>query len=79
MIPERIAEHMHMIESAHEWLRKRGSGVETFYVFTRRPVLVISSPPVELIQKACRISEHSNGGSRSVWVASLHDCQIIWR
>ncbi|HDS8578231.1 TPA: hypothetical protein QH731_003556 [Klebsiella variicola] len=79
MIPERIAEHISMIESARVWLRERGSGVETFYVFMRRPVLVISCPPVELIQRASRISEHSNGGSRSVWVASLNDCQIIWR
>lgn len=79
MIAERIAEHVSMAEQAQEWLRQRGSRIETLRVFMRRPMLVITCPPVELLNSAERISENCDGGSRSVWVASLNGCRVMWR
>lgn len=79
MITEHIAEHINMAEQAQEWLRQRGSRVEDLRVFMRRPLLVIACPPSELVNSAQRISECSNGGYRSVWVASLNGCRVMWR
>lgn len=79
MIAERIAEHVSMAEEAQAWLRERGSRIETLRVFMRRPLLVIVNPPVELVNSAQRISESCNGGSRSVWVASVNGCRVMWR
>ena len=42
-------------------------------------LLEIACPPVELLNSAERIAESHNGGTRSVWVASLEGCRIIWR
>ena len=79
MITERIAEHISMAEAAQNWLRERGSRVTDVRVFMRRPLLEIACPPVELLNSAERIAESHNGGTRSVWVASLEGCRIIWR
>ncbi|EPI9148627.1 hypothetical protein ACTBUY_001964 [Salmonella enterica subsp. enterica] len=79
MITSRIAEHVQMAEAAQEWLRQHGSRIETLRVFMRRPLLVITCPPVELVNKAQRISEHSDGGTRSVWIASVNGCRVMWR
>lgn len=79
MITERIAEHVQMAEAAQDWLRQRGSRVETLRVFMRRPMLVIACPPVELLKTAERISENCGGSCRSVWVASVNGCRVMWR
>lgn len=79
MITEHIAEHVQMAEQAQEWLRQHGSRIETLRVFMRRPLLVIACPPVELVKTAERISENYNGASRSVWVASVNGCRVMWR
>ncbi|MGQ3663262.1 hypothetical protein [Citrobacter braakii] len=79
MIADHISEHVQMAEQAQEWLRARGSRVESLRVFMRRPLLVIACPPSELVNSAERISENSGGGSRSVWVASLNGCRVMWR
>ena len=79
MIAERIAEHISMAEAAQNWLRSRGSRVTDVRVFMCRPLLEIVCPPTELVRSASRISETHNGGTRSVWVASLEGCRIIWR
>ncbi|BBV67820.1 hypothetical protein STW0522KLE44_42080 [Klebsiella sp. STW0522-44] len=79
MITERIAEHIKMAEAAQSWLRERGSRVTELRVFMRRPLLEIACPPVDLVNSASRITESHNGGTRSVWVASLEGCRIIWR
>ncbi|MEA1062281.1 MULTISPECIES: hypothetical protein [Erwiniaceae] len=79
MIIEKIAEHISMAEAAQDWLRQRGSRVTDIRVFMRRPLLEIACPPAELVQRATRIIERCETGTRSVWIASLNDCQIIWR
>lgn len=79
MITERIAEHINMAEVAQEWLRQRGSRVTDIRVFMRRPLLEITCPPAELLNSASRIVERCETGTRSVWVAALNGCQIIWR
>ncbi|AVE67908.1 hypothetical protein SKN04_001671 [Salmonella enterica] len=79
MITERIAEHINMAEAAQEWLRQRGSRVTDIRIFMRRPLLEIACPPVELVKSANRIVECCDTGTRSVWVAALNGCQIIWR
>ncbi|EHI6280240.1 hypothetical protein J9K58_002098 [Salmonella enterica] len=79
MITERIAEHINMAEAAQEWLRQRGSRVTDIRIFMRRPLLEIACPPVELVKSANRIVECCDAGTRSVWVAALNGCQIIWR
>lgn len=79
MITERMAEHVQMAEQAQEWLRQHGSRIEDLRVFMRRPLLVIACPPVELVKSAERISEKCNGESRSVWIASVNGCRVMWR
>lgn len=79
MIPERIAEHISMAETAQDWLRARNSRVTDVRLFMRRPLIEITSPPVELITRAERVNEHCMGRSRVLWTASLQGCQIVWR
>ncbi|WP_036109014.1 hypothetical protein [Mangrovibacter phragmitis] len=79
MIAEHIAEHISMAEAAQSWLRARGSRVTDVRVFMRRPLLEIACPPAELVNQASRIMETHKGGTRSVWVASLEGCRVIWR
>lgn len=79
MIADRIAEHISMAEAAQSWLRARGSRVTGVRVFMRRPLLEIACPPSELVLNADRITETHNGGTRSVWFATLEGCRIIWR
>lgn len=79
MHSEMMAEHLAMANEAQDWLRSHGSRVTDLRVFMRRPMLEIACPPVDLIKTASRISETSNGHTRSVWVASLNGCRIIWR
>ncbi|KFB97844.1 Kil family protein, partial [Trabulsiella guamensis ATCC 49490] len=79
MITERIAEHISMAEAAQDWLRARGSRVTDVRVFMRRPLLEIACPPSELVRSANRITETHNGGTRSVWFATLGGCGVIWR
>jgi len=79
MITERIAEHISMAEAAQAWLRARGSRVTGVRVFMRRPLLEIACPPAELVKGADRIVERCDTGTRSVWIASLEGCRIIWR
>ena len=79
MITEHIAEHINMAEKAQEWLRQRGSRIDDMRIFMRRPLLVIACPPVELVNSAQRICECSDGASRSVWIASLNGCRVMWR
>ncbi|HGY4723313.1 TPA: hypothetical protein ACNV1G_004562 [Citrobacter amalonaticus] len=79
MIPERMAAHIAAATRARHWLGDRGVKVVKECFFMNRPLLEITCPPAELVMMASRISEHSNGGSRSVWVATLDDCRVIWR
>lgn len=79
MIIDTFAEHIHMAEAAQAWLRQRGSRVTDVRFFMRRPLLEIVCPPVELVLRATRIVERSAEGDRSVWIASLNHCQILWR
>lgn len=79
MIPERIAEHVRMAMAAEAWLEQRGSHVTDTRVYMCRPLLEITCPPAELLGKADRITETYSNGTRSVWVASIEGCRIIWR
>lgn len=79
MNSEKMAEYINMAEAAQDWLRQRGSRVTDIRVFMRRPLLEIACPPAELVQQANRIVESCVTGTRSVWIARLNGCQIIWR
>ena len=79
MIPERISDHMRMLQQTREWLHQHGSSVESFSVFMCRPMVVVSRPPIELVKTAQHICERAKNGTRSVWVASFNGCRIIWR
>ncbi len=79
MFPEKISEHVQMARKAEEWLKKRGSYITETRVWMRRPLLEITCPPAELVKSASRIMESCDTGTRSVWVARLNGCQIIWR
>ncbi|EAV2253204.1 hypothetical protein EXO78_06335 [Salmonella enterica] len=79
MISGRIAEHISMAETAQDWLRQRGSRIVDLRVFLRRPLLEITCPPVELVNRAQRINEHYNGSYRSVWITSVNGCRVMWR
>ncbi|MGA5655235.1 hypothetical protein [Rahnella contaminans] len=79
MIAEKIAEHVNMAQSAKNWLTDRGCRVMQVSFFSRRPLIEITSPSVSLVTQASRISESFNGGTRSVWVANVEGCRVIWR
>lgn len=79
MIPEMISQHMQSANNAAEWLKARGSYITDMRLYMRRPLLEITCPPAELVNSASRIVERCEIGTRSVWVARLNDCQIIWR
>lgn len=79
MITERMAEHIAAAERAQAWLRQHGARVVGCRLHRCRPVLEIVCPPAELTAAAARITETCHGGTRSVWVASVNDCRIIWR
>ncbi|MBM3072367.1 hypothetical protein [Lelliottia sp. RWM.1] len=79
MITERIAEHICMANAARFWLQQRGSHVTETRVWLRRPCLEITCPPSELICKADRLVEKCATGTRSVWIASVEGCHVIWR
>lgn len=79
MIPERISDHMRMLQQTREWLHQHGSSVESFSVFMCRPMVVVNRPPLELVKTAQHICERDKNGTRSVWVASFNGCRIIWR
>ncbi|MBM6483478.1 hypothetical protein JSX99_14820 [Klebsiella pneumoniae] len=79
MIAERISDHVAAAARARHWLRERGAEVEGERFFMCRPLLEITCPPAELVSCADRIVESYNGGTRSVWVASVQDCRVIWR
>ena len=79
MIPEKIAEHMQLAKATEALLNKRGCYVTDYRQFRTRPVLEVSCPPAELLERAARIVERCNTGTRSVWVAPFNGCQIVWR
>jgi hypothetical protein len=79
MFPEKMSEHVNMAEAAQDWLRSHGSRIVDMRVFMRRPLLEIACPPAALVAQASRISESFQGGTRSVWVASVNGCRVIWR
>ncbi|HBC0987592.1 TPA: hypothetical protein IGZ61_002266 [Escherichia coli] len=79
MISERLAAHVAAAEQAQHWLRQRGARVVDFRMFARRPMLEITCPPAQLVAEADRIVEMYQGGTRSVWVATVNNCRVIWR
>lgn len=79
MIAERMSGHIAAAARARHWLRERGAEVECERFFMCRPMLEITCPPTELVSSADRIVETYNGGTRSVWVATVEDCRVIWR
>ena len=79
MITERIAEHVGMATAAQAWLQARGSRVTEMRVWMRRPCLEITCPPTELVNRANHLIERCPTGTRSVWMATLEGCQVIWR
>lgn len=79
MITENMAARIAAAERAQAWLRQHGARVVGCRLHRCRPVLEIVCPPTELAAAAARITETCHGGTRSVWVASVNDCRIIWR
>lgn len=76
MIPERISDHMRMLQQTREWLHQHGSSVESFSVFMCRPMVVVSRPPIELVKTAQHICERDKTelarcGSPVLMVAGL--------
>lgn len=45
----------------------------------RRPCLEITCPPTELVNRANHLIERCPTGTRSVWMATLEGCHVIWR
>ncbi|HHT0133091.1 TPA: hypothetical protein ACTW38_002924 [Klebsiella michiganensis] len=79
MITELIAEHVGMATAAQAWLQARGSRVTEMRVWMRRPCLEITCPPNELVNRANHLIERCPTGTRSVWMATLEGCHVIWR
>lgn len=79
MITERIADHLGMANAAQEWLLARGSRVTDMRVWMRRPCLEITCPPSELVNRASHLIERCPTGTRSVWMATIAGCHVIWR
>ena len=79
MFPELISTHMQKITATEALLNQKGCHVQSFSVTRARPVLNVLCPPTELLNRAVRIVERNNTGTRSVWVASFNGCRIIWR
>lgn len=79
MVAEKMAEHVRMAQAAKNWLADRGCVTIAVNFFTRRPLIEIATPSASLVTQAARISESFNGGTRSVWVASVEGCRVIWR
>ncbi|ECI5214667.1 hypothetical protein DUQ17_22220 [Salmonella enterica subsp. diarizonae] len=74
-----MARNIKMATEARVWLQKRGSHVNESYLGVARPMLEITCPPPELVKNAIRIMEHKSGSARSVWMARLNGCHVIWR
>ncbi|WP_333501544.1 hypothetical protein [Kluyvera genomosp. 2] len=79
MFPELISTHVQQAKATEAMLNQKGCWVTVFRQSRTRPVLEVSCPPAELLNRAVRIVERNNSGSRSVWVASFNGCRIIWR
>ncbi|HBM3190514.1 TPA: hypothetical protein ACXKGV_005303 [Klebsiella oxytoca] len=79
MITELIAEHVGMATAAQAWLQARGSRVTEMRVWMRRPCLEITCPPNELVNRANHLIERCPTGTRSVWMATIEGCHVIWR
>ncbi|MBC6503345.1 hypothetical protein GW742_17990 [Citrobacter freundii] len=79
MVSEHMAKNISAAMKAREWLWERGSYVTREIEFMGGFMLEVSTPPLELVDKAQRINENSNGATRSVWVATIEDCRVIWR
>lgn len=79
MITERIADHLGMANAAQAWLLARGSHITDMRVWMRRPCLEITCPPSELVNRASHLIERCPTGTRSVWMASIAGCHVIWR
>ncbi|HHD2676159.1 TPA: hypothetical protein ACN02O_000088 [Klebsiella oxytoca] len=79
MFPELISSHVQQAMATQALLHKKGCLVTDFRQSPARPVLEVSCPPVELLEKAFRIVERDKSGTRSIWVASFNGCRIIWR
>lgn len=79
MFPHLISSHVQQALATEAMLNQKGCLVTAFRQSPTRPILEVTCPPVDLVHRAVRIVERNNSGSRSIWVASLNGCRIIWR
>ncbi len=79
MFSHLISSHVRQALATQAMLNQKGCLVTAFRQSRTRPILEVSCPPADLLSQAVRIVERNNEGSRSVWVASLNGCRIIWR